>query len=199
MFGRTSGHPPFDWHSKRPKIDGCDVMGRDGTTICGSEHARHRSIRIIIDSDVGYCAIRYSQGIRKRANFRRRDQVMPCLSVLLLLLLLMCLRSLWLKSTFRNIALPTRIVPLHAMREVFFFSLSLLLFLLSLFLLLALVIGKQRQTDRLVVDQVGGRWRGPVAAETMQARLGYAEFTTTRKGEAEKETLGEKIGFDMPS
>lgn len=87
MFGRTSGHPPFDWDSSGRKSTAVTLWGRNGRTICGSEHARHRSIRIIIDSDVGYWAFRYSQGIRKRAKFRRRDQVMPCLSVLVLLLL----------------------------------------------------------------------------------------------------------------
>lgn len=45
--------PPFRLAQQWPKIDGCDVMGRNGTTICGSVHAWHRSVRTIIDSDVG--------------------------------------------------------------------------------------------------------------------------------------------------
>lgn len=39
------------------------------------------------------------------------------------------------------------------------------------------------------VVQVDGRWRGPVAAETMQARQGNAELQPPRLG-SEKESLG---------
>lgn len=43
---RTAGHPPpFRLWTAPAGIDGCDVMGRNGRFICGSEHARHRSTR----------------------------------------------------------------------------------------------------------------------------------------------------------
>lgn len=84
--GGLLGTPLSTGTAVAEKSTAVTLWGRNGRAICGSEHARHRSIRIIIDSDVGYWASRYSQGIRKRAKFRRRDQVMPCLSALVLLL-----------------------------------------------------------------------------------------------------------------
>lgn len=65
---------------------------------------------------------------------------------------------------------------------MFFFSSFLFFFFSSL-----LPFGSRGRQGKTVdyrssVDQVGGRWRGPVAAETMQARQGYAEFTTTKTG-----------------
>lgn len=64
----------------------------------------------------------------------------------------------------------------------FSFSASLFLFL-SLFVLPALVNRRAGGNGRLAdlwLNQVDRRWRGPVAAETMQVRQGYAEFTTTK-------------------